>query len=199
MTRPGRIVVLNGAPRAGKTSIAEAMQQTVDGTWLNLGVDLMRGALPERLQPGNGLRPGGERPDLEPIVLPLYLAMYDAVIAYARHGFDVVVDAQHHDHYSQPLGVLPMVASLLEGLPAWFVGVRCPIDVILQRRHDTWGRDGGNPGPRDAVERWQTAVHDPGIYDLDVDTSVLSPEDCAHAIAERIDEGQGTAFAQIRP
>jgi hypothetical protein len=29
---------------------------------------------------------------------------------------------------------------------------------------------------------WQQAVHVPGIYDLEVDTSVLSPEQCADVI-----------------
>ena len=33
------------------------------------------------------------------------------------------------------------------------------------------------------VRRWQEAIHDPGIYDLEVDTSVMTPEQCADAIA----------------
>jgi chloramphenicol 3-O phosphotransferase len=31
----------------------------------------------------------------------------------------------------------------------------------------------------DAVRRWQHEVHVPGIYDLEVDTSLLTPEQCA--------------------
>ena len=60
----GRIVILNGAPRSGKTSIAKAMQQELDGNWINLGVDAQNASLPEALRPGIGLRPGGERPAL---------------------------------------------------------------------------------------------------------------------------------------
>ena len=40
--------------------------------------------------------------------------------------------------------------------------------------------DGVVPEP---VQRWQDAVHDPGIYDLEVDTSVMTPQQCASAIA----------------
>jgi len=39
------------------------------------------------------------------------------------------------------------------------------------------------------VRLWQQAVHAPGIYDLEVDTSVLSPEECAGVIRQRLDDG----------
>lgn len=55
---PGRIVILNGAPRSGKSSIAEAIQETFDGPWMNLGVDAyMERVMPRRCLPGIGLRP----------------------------------------------------------------------------------------------------------------------------------------------
>ena len=37
------------------------------------------------------------------------------------------------------------------------------------------------------VRWWQQAVHTPGIYDLEVDTSVLSPEACAAVIRQHVD------------
>jgi chloramphenicol 3-O phosphotransferase len=36
---PGQIVILNGTPRSGKSSIASAIQQTFAGVWMNLGAD----------------------------------------------------------------------------------------------------------------------------------------------------------------
>ena len=52
------IIILNGSPRSGKSSIAKAMVG-----WTNLGVDHWREhRTPEEFQPGIGLRPGGERP-----------------------------------------------------------------------------------------------------------------------------------------
>lgn len=184
----GRIVILNGAPRSGKTSIAKAMQETLPGHWINLGVDAQNRSLPQALQPGIGLRPGGERPDLEPMVLPLYLALYGAIAAHAKQGFDVVVDIGHHDAYSRPLGILPQCARLLAGFDVLFVGVHCPIEVIMDRRNaDPQGGfyAGGTEVP-EPVRRWQEAVHVPGIYDLQVDTGTMSPRDCAFAIASAL-------------
>jgi chloramphenicol 3-O phosphotransferase len=70
------------------------------------------------------------------------------------------------------------------------VGLRCPIEVILERRRNTWGERGatGDAVLR-AVHLWQRAVHTPGIYDLELDTSLLSPEKCAEAIRSRLQKG----------
>lgn len=186
---PGRIVILNGAPRSGKSSIVAAMQAHLPGQWINLGVDAFNRALPSHLLPGIGLRPGGERPDLEPLLPGLYAALYDSMIAHARQGFDVVADLGHHDDYSQSLDILPACARRLEGFLALIVGIYCPIETIMARRQiEQAGReglylkaesDGAIPAP---VLRWQEAVHVPGIYDLSLDTSQLSPEECAGAI-----------------
>ncbi|RUU43127.1 chloramphenicol phosphotransferase, partial [Mesorhizobium sp. M2C.T.Ca.TU.002.02.1.1] len=126
--------ILNGAPRSGKSSIAAAIQETFEGVWMALGVDACVHVTPPRLRPGIGLRPGGERPDIEAFVPLLYAALYDAIAAHSRLGLNVVVDVGHHDAYSRPLNVLPECARRLAGLPVLFVGIRCPIDVILRRR-----------------------------------------------------------------
>lgn len=186
----GQIVILNGAPRSGKSSIAAVIQNTFEGVWMNLGVDRFKQMTPDRYQPGIGLRPGGERPDLEPLIVILYRAMYEAIALHSRLGLNVVVDVGHHDAYAVPRGILPACAKLLEGLPVLFVGVHCPLEVVMQRRRATWPAitpdDGSVPQP---VSLWQQAVHVPGIYDLEVDTSVLSPEECADVICQHLTKG----------
>jgi chloramphenicol 3-O phosphotransferase len=183
---PGQIVILNGAPRSGKSSIAAVIQDTFEGVWMNLGVDRFKAMTRDRYQPGIGLRPGGERPDLEPLVVLLYRAMYEAVAAHSRLGLNVVVDVGHHDAYATPRGILPDCARRLQGLPVLFVGVRCPLEVVMRRRHATWGADADDDSVPEPVRLWQQAVHVPGIYDLEVDTSALSPEACADAIRRRL-------------
>jgi chloramphenicol 3-O phosphotransferase len=197
--RPGQIVILNGTPRAGKSSIVAAIQNTFAGVWMNLGVDRFMQMTPDRFQPGIGLRPGGEVPDLEPLVVVLYRAMYEAIGAHSRLGLNVVVDVGHHDGYSVPRGILLDCARQLSGLPVLFVGVQCPIEVVMERRRATWGvasaDDGSVPEP---VRRWQQAVHTPGIYDLELDTSVLSPEACAELVRQRLDAGPpASAFQRL--
>ena len=194
---PGRIVLLNGVPRAGKSSIAAAIQASFPGVWMNLGLDNFKAMTPQRYQPGIGLRPGGEAPDLEPLVVTLYLAMYESIAAHSRRGVNVVADVDHHDGFSVPRGILPACARVLTGLPAFFIGVRCPIEVVMARRQATWGRsyaeDGSIPRP---VLLFQELVHIPGVYDLEVDTSVMSPEASAEAIRVRIDEGPAPTALQ---
>lgn len=173
----GRIVVLNGAPRAGKSSIVRALQAR--GPWINLGVDIWRKATPDDLQPGIGLRPGGERPELEPSVARFYAALWDAVAGVSRSGVDVACDVGLHTSYARRLDARALMRQGLAGLPVLFVGVRCPLETILERR----GADGA---PREAVLRWQAAAHADITYDLEVDTSRMTSEACADAILERL-------------
>ena len=196
---PGQIIILNGTPRSGKSSIVAVIQNTFDGIWMNLGVDRFMQMTPARYQPGMGLRPGGERPDLEPLVSILYRAMYESIAAHSRLGLHVVVDVGHHDAYAVPRGILPACARRLQGLPVWFVGVRCPLDVIMERRRRTgWTNASATALVPRPVLLWQAAVHIPGIYDLEVDTSVLSPEECAERIQQRLDHGPApTAFRRL--
>jgi chloramphenicol 3-O phosphotransferase len=209
MTRsgaPGWVVVLNGAPRSGKSSIAAAIQETFDGPWMNLGVDVFsRCVTPPRYRPGMGLRPGGgERTEIEALLPALFAAFYDSVAAHSRQGLNVVADVGHHDGYSVPLRLLPDAARRLRGLPALLVGVRCPVEVIMARR------DAGQPGRAgryavsrpggeipEPVLRWQRQVHLPGIYDLEIDTSAVTPGAAAAAIRGRLAGPPPSAFARL--
>lgn len=188
----GQIVILNGPPRAGKSSIVAAIQETFDGVWLNLGVDGFMAMTPARFMPGIGLRPGGERPDLEPVVAVLYRGLYESIAVHSRLGVNVVVDVGHHDRYSQPLGILRSCAAILAGLPVLFVGVDCPVSVARERRRATWGGEGFATSTQlaDPVALWHEAVHDGVTYDLKVDTSELTPEQSAQLIRQRLDSGQ---------
>jgi chloramphenicol 3-O phosphotransferase len=105
-----------------------------------------------------------------------------------------------------PRRILPDCARRLAGLPVLFVGVRCPINVIMARRREGQaGRENeylaGNeaepvPAP---VLAWQREVHRPGFYDLEVDTSVMTPQECGEAIRQRLGRGldDATAFRRL--
>ena len=189
MSEPGQIIILNGAPRSGKSSIAAVIQETFEGFWMNLGVDGFMRMTPARYLPGMGLRPGGERQDLEPLVPVLYQALYASIAAHSRLGLNVVTDVGHHDAYAAPRRILPDCARRLEGLPVLFVGVRCRLDVILERRRQTGYLAAGDAGVPVPIRAWQREVHRPGLYDLEVDTSRLSPEACAEAIRQHLTDG----------
>jgi chloramphenicol 3-O phosphotransferase len=193
MPEAGQIIILNGAPRSGKSSIARAIQAGLDGVWVNLGVDQQNAGLPERFRPGIGLRPGGGRPEIETVVAQLYAALYYSIAAHSRLGLNVVSDVGHHDAYSKPLGLLGDCAKRLKCLPVLFVGVRCPVGVIMERRaagaEGTYVRGTEDDPVPEPVRRWQQEVHIPGIYDIELDTSQLSAEACAAKISALLKHG----------
>jgi chloramphenicol 3-O phosphotransferase len=197
----GEIVVLSGPSRAGKSTIAAQVQETLDGIWMHLGMDLHIQATPTRYKPGVGLRP--MRPqdardvegrvryrDLVDAVPALYAALYGSAAAHARNGLNVVMDVYHHDNYPKPLGTLDIAKRELAGLPSLFVGVNAPLDVIWERRAKTWGqhRDTVDEDVRRAVEMHDDAAHALS-YDIELDTSALSPAECVDRIARRLAEG----------
>ena len=197
----GTIVLLNGAPRSGKSSIARAVQERLDGVWMKFGVDAAMAMQPAAIAPGIGLRPGGERPDLEPVVQQLYRALFDSIAAYARSGVNVVSDVGIHDVYSRPLGVLDEAVRRLGGLPVLFVGVRAPIGTIMARRNadPKGGYYAAGDDVPEPVRLWQEAPHVHGVYDIEIDTSVVTPEQAADAIGTLIQSWPDvTAFERLR-
>jgi chloramphenicol 3-O phosphotransferase len=198
----GQIIILNGAPRAGKSSIAGVIQETFEGVWINFGVDLFMQMTPKKYHPSIGLRPGEEGHAVYGLVPTLYAAMFEAVAAMSRAGMNVVADVGMHR-----AEVVSDCGRRLAGLPVLFVGVRCPIEEVMRRREATWGRDErvtragevwteGDPIP-EPVMRWQEQVHGAWEYDLEVDTSLMDPGESATAIRRRLDEGPGTALALL--
>ncbi len=189
----GRIVLLNGAPRSGKSSIVLALQQLASTPWMNLGVDVVvKHVTPGMMRPGIGLRPGRERPDLEDFVSRSYQALYKSIAAHAELGFDVIADLGHHNSYAALDNKWYQYLRELDGLNVMLVGVRCALVEIMRRRalsegdYLTASDQADVPLP---VLRWQEDVHKPGIYDLELDTSILSADQCATKILQMITAG----------
>lgn len=137
---------------------------------------------------------------LEEYLPVLFAALYESVAAHSRLGLNVVMDVGHHDAYSRPLRILPDCARRVAGLPVMFVGVRCPVDVVWERREATWGQVRGevDAGVMSSVHFGVEAVHALGGYDLEVDTSVLDPAECAEVIRKRLVDGPpGSRFAEL--
>jgi chloramphenicol 3-O phosphotransferase len=197
VTSAGQVVILNGTPRSGKSSIAAAIQETFAGTWINLGVDVARTMTPPGVQPGIGLRPGEPDHPAAAVVPVLYAAMWESVAAHARLGLNVVVDIGLYDS-----AIAADAARQLGEIPALFVGVLCDVDVIMERRRRAGEAryvvgSASEPVP-EPVLRWQREVHQRWSYDLEVDTSASSPQECASAIGRRLEQGPpGGAFARL--
>ena len=80
----------------------------------------------------------------------------------------------------------------LDDLTVWFVGARCPLAVNEQRERARGDRFVGHArGHHDLVHRH-------GLYDIEIDTSLSSPADCARTFIRAMSEGTPSAFASLR-
>lgn len=182
------IIFLNGASSSGKTSLLKAIQDTFQEPFLDLGIDKFIFAMPERYL---------DRPLWDDILgladqagitgHLLFSAMHHAILAASRQGMHVVAD-----HVLVEPGWLEECARLFQHESAWLVGVRCPLEILEEREKSRRNRTLGQ------ARLQYNKVHQPGIYDLEVDTSRLSPAECALKIKEMVTAGQSpTAFRQI--
>jgi chloramphenicol 3-O phosphotransferase len=151
------------------------------------------GALPDTLKPGIGLRPGGERPDLEDLIPTLYAGLFDSIAANVRLGFNVVADLGIHDRYSRPLGIWRAYSRCFEGFDRLLVGVHCSLKETLRRRNlDPANYIGASPDGSvpEIISVWQDAVHQDVVYDLELWTNLLSPAQCANAIMTKLEQAR---------
>ncbi|MEQ9334694.1 chloramphenicol phosphotransferase [Thalassobaculum sp.] len=182
MDGPARIVLLNGAGSAGKSSIASALQAIAGRPLLHVQMDAFFDMLPAAYRdhpdtfafetgvadghPVVAIRAG-------PVGARLMRGMRRSVAALAGAGNDLVVD-------DVMLGdEMADYDALLAGFRVFKVGVFAPLAVLEAREAARGDRLIG-------LARWQVArVHAGRTYDLEVDGSVLTAAECAAQIAER--------------
>ncbi len=204
-TGPGTIILLNGTASSGKTSLAKAIQQTFHEPYLLVGIDVFW----ERIFPWEWAgaasaawqhRPIHEAspPKIAIVMTPfahfVHSGLHHTAAALAKIGHNVVVD---HVLYAAP--DLHECLTLWHALPVWLVGVHCPLEVVRQRAVMRADRSGWKEYLD--VVTWQFEVvhrHTRGIYDIEVDTSHLSPAECALQIKDALGAGgQPRAFKQL--
>ena len=100
------------------------------------------------------------------------------VASLADAGLSVIVD-----HVLLEPAWLPDLATRLAGHDVLFVGVRCPLEVVVERERERRDRTIGQAAAQFDV------VHRAGGYDLEVDTSQLSADEAAAVIAAAVADG----------
>jgi chloramphenicol 3-O phosphotransferase len=180
----GQIVLLNGTSSSGKTTLVRALQDRLPDPWIEIGIDRFVFALPRRYrdQPDwsqvfRYVRDDPAQPDVfrietGPLGERLVSGMHRTAAALADEGLDVIVD-----HVMLDGAWMDECRRLWAPFRTLLVGVRCPLDVVIERERDRKDRTIGQAAAQfDVVHRWSP-------YDLDVDTSVLSAEEAAERIA----------------
>jgi chloramphenicol 3-O phosphotransferase len=174
---PGRLVLLHGTSSSGKTTVARAVQRLSDDPWVRLGIDSFWNAIDERWME-HGLRAAeGFAWTDDATIVPgpvgqrLAAGMRAALGAFARSGNDLLVDDVFID-----AAWLDAWRRELDGLDWLLVGVMAPTHVLDERERARGNRIIGEA-------RAQADVIHRGIeYDLTVDTSRQSSDECACAV-----------------
>lgn len=176
-----QIIILNGSSSAGKSSTAKSLQKMAHGFFLHMAFDAFLAMFPQQLwnhpegisfQRSEG--PEGLLTDVQlgPAASRALAGMRSAVGALARQGNNLIVDDLMQSAHDQR-----DYENFLSDLEYRFVGLHAPIDVLEERERQRGDRVPG-------LARWQyDRVHKGVSYDLEIDTSQSSPEDCARIIA----------------
>ncbi|GHI09797.1 phosphotransferase-like protein [Streptomyces cellostaticus] len=175
----GTVILLNGTSSSGKSSIARELLDVLDGTWFHLPVDAFHAM--------RGGRPLADE-DLQAEIDRTAKGFHRAVAGMAAAGNNLVVD--------HPLSRRWRLLDLLDLLvpdDVVLVAVRCPLSELERRERERGDRQPGLA----ALQYGQ--VHSHGPHDLDVDTSLLSPQECALRIRDFLPgRPRPTAFARLR-
>jgi chloramphenicol 3-O phosphotransferase len=186
--RPGTILVLNGTSSAGKSTIITLLQDMLEGPFLHAGMDRFFHMLPKRYLWGpQWVEVLGNPPEPGPVGITLTSGMHHAIAALSRAGNRVLVD-----HVLSSQTWVAECAALFAPLPAYLIGVICPLLVAEQREQQRRDRAPGQA--RAHFDRVHAYTH----YDLTVDTAVDDAATCARTIAQFLERGTPpSAWGQI--
>ncbi|WP_433167355.1 chloramphenicol phosphotransferase CPT family protein [Kribbella sp. CA-247076] len=181
------VIFLNGASSSGKTTLGNALQDTLDQPYLLMGLDTCFAMVPPQWAGGPMGAPrdqGFQYVDLPeengkpvtaisygPVGLRMLKGFHRAVREFVQAGNRVIVDElilgpEVRDHW----------LATLADLDVFSVGVHCNLDELERRETARNGRTG--------LARWsETRIHEGMPYDLRVDTTTQPTEACANQIA----------------
>lgn len=155
----GKVIVLNGTSSAGKTTLARELQSQSDKIYLLCSLDAFWDMTPYEVTAGSNNFPH------------MKLALAKSVRALAETGHNVIVDIVFcgHKTYIE-------LTQELKGLNFKIVKVDCPLDELENREFARGDREIG------LAKLQYENVHDGVIYDLNINTLVNSPKQCAQLV-----------------
>jgi len=165
----GRILFLNGVTSAGKTSIVEALQERDDVFFHVVANDLFQEMVGDKYL----------RQDYWKYLSEVIIMMYHTAKLFSDMGKNVLIDGilvereQIRPHYQQLL-------EIMKDSPLDIIEVYCPLVICRQRNIQRGDR-------YETQSEEQAALMAKGIrYSMKVDTSLLTPEECAEQIIKTL-------------
>jgi chloramphenicol 3-O phosphotransferase len=195
------IIFLNGTSSSGKTSISRALQKLSQDPLIYTGIDsfFLEMLPPQFMIHGarahDGLLFETTKDPEQPIKLHigeygkrLFKAMPLCIKALTDTGNKIIVDEVLFENNR-----LTDYREVLKDHIVYFIGIKAPVEVIEKREHERNDRVIGLS--RSLIE----LVHSHGKkYDLEIDTSKMTPQEAAQTILEYIANNPNpSAFNQI--
>lgn len=198
--KKGVVIILNGPATSGKTAIQKKLQEMMPYPYLALGMDTgFAGILPKQyvcgMPPKEGALPRKHVLDIEVKKDDkgslfciqfgseghrVMHGLHRAIAAYASQGNNVIVDyIMYEKDWYQDL------KQVLQGYPVLMVKVDAPLEELEKREQRL--RKTGLIGH---VRSHYDTVHQGIDYDIVLDTSKQSVEECAQVIKDFIESKQ---------
>jgi chloramphenicol 3-O phosphotransferase len=187
------LIVLNGSSSAGKTAIAQILRPLLSEPCIVTGFD----DILERVQPFG--HENGKflhrltRPfrimwfQFTDGRLKLFERLHKEVVVHHKAGRNIIVDTALMDKRA-----LLDAAGCFAPLGGFFIGVKPPLEAS-----EHWEARRGDR-PMGHARAHYNLIHAHGIYDLVLDPSQTSPQQCARSILNRIQGPPPDAFQRIR-
>ena len=200
----GQIILLNGPSSAGKSTLAETLQQVLAAPYLYLSIDKYLDLftdyisayqkMDQSLYPSRGAAAKFPPENIRSQGLGLALTVqiiggfHQSIAAKAQAGERVIAD-----HVLEQRRWLEECVKLFAGIEVIFVGVHCSLEELERREIKRGDRDIG-------LARHQSRrVHAHSIYDIEVDTTNTPPETCAATIVAYLESDETpSAFDRLR-
>ena len=170
----GKVIILNGASSSGKTSILIKLQSLLDEPYINAGIDKFIWMLPKRYL---------DRPLWDDVLGlatkagetggKLFSSMHKVIQLLSQQGLNVIAD-----HVMVESLWVEECTRLFAPLPAYFIGIHCPLEVLIQRELERKDRTLGQAAAQYPL------LHRHATYDKELDTSKLTVEQCALLIKD---------------
>ena len=161
--RSGRVILLNGASSAGKSTLARNLRLLLKEEAMIFSMDdylaMSRGKHETAL---DAVRESG---------LPFIESFHAAIAEAARKGALVIVDHV----IGESRRWIQDLLNRLDGIPRILVRVECRQDVLLERERRRTDR---TPAPAHA-QRQHAGIHRHFPHDFSIDTSADTPRKCA--------------------
>ena len=164
---PGKIILLNGASSSGKSTLARALQDSLDDAFWHYSIDHLLGAgiLPRR-RIDSGEFPWAK---LRPA---FFEGFHRSIPNLAASGNNIIVE-----HIVETQEWKETLANLLAPLDVFFVGVQCPLAELERREKQRGDRRIG-----EARQDYET-THAFCQYDFEIDTTQKTETSVASLLA----------------